>query len=111
MTHDEFVAAHTHGQVKVAMDPKEAARFLSSRLLLPFVVMPVLGVGVALALIGWIYTGLAIIALGIVVPQLIKRSAPRFLLQQALRDPAAYDDLTKSGLLHVTHAATGTRDS
>ena len=60
------------------IDPQAAARVLSARLLLPFVVMPVIGAGVALALIGWIYTGLAVIALGFIAPRLIKRSAPRF---------------------------------
>ncbi|MNC86045.1 hypothetical protein D3C83_16720 [compost metagenome] len=64
--------------------------------------MPVLGAGVALALIGWIYTGLAIIAAGIIAPQLIKRSAPHFILSQALQDTAVYDEVTRAGLLRVT---------
>jgi hypothetical protein len=102
MTHAEVVAAYQRGEVKVEIDPKAAARFLSGRLLLPFVALPVLGAGVALALVGWIYTGLSIIAVGFVVPRLIKRSAPRFILTQALQDPSFYDEVTKSGLLELT---------
>jgi hypothetical protein len=102
VTHAEFTAACARGEVRVDIEPKAAARHLSARLLLPFVAMPVLGIGVALALVGWIVTGLAIIAAGIVAPLLIKRSAPRFLLQQALHDPAAYDELTRAGILRVT---------
>jgi len=101
MTHAEFVAAYARGVVKVEVDPKGAARFLSAQLLLPFVMMPVVGIGVAAALTGWIYTGLAIIALGIVVPQLIKRAAPHFLFQQALQDAAVYEELTKMNVLRV----------
>ena len=71
-------------------------------MLLPFLVMPVLGIGVALALIGWVYTGLAIIAVGVVAPRLIKRTAPHFLLQQALQDEAVYSEVTQTGLLRVT---------
>ena len=102
MTHAEFVADYARGEVRVEIDPKGAARHLSARLLLPFVTMPVLGIGVALALVGWIFSGFGIIALGIIAPQVIKRSAPHFLLTQALEDAAVYEDVTRSGVLHVT---------
>ena len=101
MTHAEFVAGYKRGAIRVDFDRAAAARFLSARLLLPFVMMPVLGIGVALALIGWFYTGLAVIAVGVVVPRLIKRGASRFLLQQAIVDPAAYDALTRANVMRV----------
>jgi len=102
VTHAEFVAAYARGEVKVEIDPRAAARFLSARLLLPFVVMPVLGAGVALALVGWIWTGLAVIAAGIVVPRLIKRSAPHFVFQRALEDAGLYEELTRTNALRIT---------
>ena len=102
MTHSEFVAAYARGEVRVEIDPKGAARHLSARLLLPFVMMPVVGLGIALALVGWFFLGLAVIALGIIVPQLIKRSASHFLLTQALEDEAVYEETTRSELLRVT---------
>lgn len=102
MTHDAFRDAYTTGKIRVDIDPKTAAAYLSQRLLLPFVTMPVLGLGVALALVGWIFTGLAIIALGIIVPRLIKRSAPRFVLVQALQDADIYSEVTRSNILRVT---------
>ena len=105
MTHSEFVAAYGRGEIKVEIDPQAAARLLSARLLLPFVMMPVVGAGVALALIGWIYTGLAVIAAGFVVPRLIKRSAPGFLLQDALRDARHYEELTQGRVLKIVTAA------
>jgi hypothetical protein len=101
MTHAEFIAAYARGEIRVEIDPKEAARHLSARLLLPFVMMPVVGLGIALALIGWFFLGLAVIALGIIVPQLIKRSAPHFLLTQVLEDGAVYEEVTRSGLIRV----------
>ena len=101
MTHAEFVAAYQRGEVRVEFEPKGAARFLSARLLLPLVMMPVLGIGVAVALVGWFFTGLAIIAFGIVAPLLIKRSAPHFLFQQALHDPALYEELTRADVLRA----------
>ena len=102
MTHQEFVAAYARGEIRIEIDPKGAARYLSARLLLPFVMMPVVGIGIAAALIGWFFLGFAVIALGIIVPQMIKRSAPHFLLTQALEDAAVYEVVTQSGLLRVT---------
>ena len=61
--------------------------------------MPVVGAGVALALIGWIYTGLAVIAVAIIVPRLIKRSAPHFVLTQALQDARVYDEAVRAAHL------------
>jgi len=106
VSHEEFVAAYGRGEAKVEIDPKQAARTLSARLVLPFLVMPVLGIGVALALIGWVYTGLAVIAVGVVAPRLIKRTAPHFLLQQTLQDEAVYSEVTQTGLLRVTSVAS-----
>lgn len=101
LTHAEFVAAYAQGQVIVNFDPKSAAKFLSARLLLPLFMMPVLGSGVALALVGWVWSGLAVIALGIIVPRLIKRGAAHFLLQQSLHDAGLYQELLRNGVMET----------
>ena len=56
---------------------------------------------IALALTGRVWVGLCVIALGIVVPRLIKRSAPQFLLAQALHDEKLYLELAQSGIIAV----------
>ena len=101
MTHAEFVAAYRAGTVRVDIDRTQAARYMSGRLLLPLVKLPVLGLGVALALIGWIWTGLALIGAATLAPMLIRRSAPHFILTQALEDAKFYDDVAASGLLQI----------
>ena len=111
MTHAEFVAAYARGEIRVEMDRQAAVRILSARLLLPFVMMPVVGAGIALALIGWIYIGLAVIALGFVVPRLIKHAAPGFLLQNALGDPQLYEELVRSKILRVASLNGVIRDT
>jgi len=110
MTHTEFTAAYRRGDIRVEIDPQAAGRLLSARLLLPIVTMPVIGIGVALALIGWIISGLALIALGAIGPRLIKRSAPRFLLQHALEDPRLYEELARTHVLRVISASPHSGD-
>ncbi len=105
LSHAEFLSAYRDGTIIVNFDPKAAARFLSGRLLLPLFMMPVLGCGVALALVGWIWTGLTVIALGIIVPRLIKRGAPHFLLQQALNDASLYQELLQNSIMHTVKRA------
>jgi hypothetical protein len=102
MTHSEFQQAYAAGRAKVDLDQAAAARYLSARLLLPLVMLPVLGAGVALALLGWIWMGLAVIAAGIIVPRLIKRSAPHFILTEAIKDRRIYEELTRAGILRVS---------
>ncbi len=101
MIHAEFVSAHRAGTLHVSIDPQRASRYVSARLMLPFMMLPMLGAGVALALIGWVWTGLAVIALGIFLPRLIKRSAPHFLLTHALRDENLYRELIAAGVLDI----------
>ena len=101
MTHAEFVNAYRSGSIRVNIDRTAAARYVSARLLLPFVMLPVLGIGVALAMTGWVWAGLATIAAGTLAPMLIKRSAPHFVITQALHDGRFYDDVAASGLLQI----------
>lgn len=101
MTHAEFVAAYRAGTIRVDIDRIEAARYVSARLLLPLVKLPVLGVGVALALTGWLWTGLAIIGVGTLAPVLIRRSAPHFVITHALQDAKFYEDVAASGLMQI----------
>lgn len=105
LTHEAFCQAFRAGSITIEIEPKPAARFVSARLMLPFFALPVLGAGVGLALIGWLATGLAVIALGIIVPRLIKRGAPRFILTQSLQDAGFYEDAVTAGILKIEAAS------
>lgn len=102
MTHAEFVTAFRSGSIRVNVDPKDAGRFVSARMLLPFVMLPVLGTGVALALTGWLWTGFAVIGIGTVAPIMIKRAAPNFIVTHALQDVEFYEEVTGRGLLQIS---------
>jgi hypothetical protein len=101
VTHAEFLAAYQSGAIRVNVDKAAAGRFVSARLLLPLVRLPILGLGIALALAYSVWIGLAIIGLATIAPMIIKRSAPHFVLTQALQDPTFYDEVAASGLLEI----------
>jgi hypothetical protein len=101
MTHAEFVAAWQEGRIAVAIDAAAAAAFLSARLLLPFVGIAIIGAAIALVLLGWIWSGLVLGALGIVVPRLIKRGARRFLLSQIATDAELYGAGIAAGVITI----------
>ena len=101
MTHNEFVEAYRAGSIRVHIDHATAARYMSDRLLLPLVILPVLGIGVGLALVGWIWTGLALIGAATIAPMLIKRTAPHFIITQALQDQQFYEEVTSTGLVKI----------
>ena len=101
MSHAEFVAAWQEGRIAVAIDAAAAAAFLSARLLLPFVGIAIVGGGIALVLWGWIWSGLALGAVGIVVPRVIKRGARQFLLNQIATDADLYSAGVAAGVITI----------
>ena len=59
---------------------------------------------------GWLMLPIvvsSVIAVGILVPRVIKKSAPHFLLTQALEDEAVYTELTRSAVMQVDESAPG----
>jgi hypothetical protein len=101
VTHEEFVAAYARGAIKVRVDRERAASLLSGRMLLPFFLLPVLGLGVGLALAGYIALGIIVFLAGLVFRYAVRASSQGFVLSRALRDAAFYDQVKSAGVLVV----------
>ena len=101
MSHAEFVAAYRGGQLRVTVDAKGAAQLVSARLMLPFVLLPVMGAGVALALLGRYFIGAAVFLAALALRFVVRRSAAGFVLQRALADERFYSEAVASGLIKV----------
>lgn len=99
MTHAQFVVAYEEGRLKVHVDPEGAARHVSARLLLPFVLLALLGVAVALALTGRYIVGGLLFVAALALRYAVRRTAPGFILQRALADERFYAEAVASGLL------------
>lgn len=104
MTHQEFVAAYQQGRLRVRIDREAAARFVSGRAMLPLVLLPILGLGVALAVVGYVWAGISVFLLALLIRFLVKRSAEGFLLWRALRDAEFYQQVLAAGVLSLEQA-------
>jgi hypothetical protein len=104
VAHEEFRAGLPAGRFRVVVDPKLARRYVSQRLLLLVIVMPVIGLGIALALLGAIWPGAAVVAAGIALNRVVMWQAPRILLHLALRDAKVYAFATGNGVMEVRRA-------
>lgn len=104
MTHQEFVAAYQQGRLRVRVDREAAARFVSGRAMLPLVLLPVLGLGVALALVGYAIAGITVFLAALVVRTLVRRSSDGFLLSRALQDSEFYRQVVAAQVLRIEEA-------
>ena len=106
MTHAEFVAAYREGRLRVKVDREAAARFVSGRAMLPLVLLPVLGLGVALAIVGYVIAGVSVFIAALVLRFLVKRSSDGFLLWRALRDAEFYRQVLAARVLTIEDTGT-----
>lgn len=111
MTHEEFVAAYQAGRLRVKIDREAAARYVAGRAMLPLVLLPVLGLGVALALVGYIVTGTLVFLAALLVRFLVRRSSDGFLLWRALQDPEFYQQVVAAQVLAFEERSTPSRSS
>ena len=101
VSHEEFRAGLPAGRFRVVVDPKLARRYVSQRLMLIVVLMPLIGIGIALALIGRTWLGAFLVFLGVALNRVLMWQAPKILLQMATRDGRVYDYVTQNGLMEV----------
>jgi hypothetical protein len=101
IAHEEFRRGLPAGRLRVIVDPKLARRYVAQRLLLLVVVMPVIGVGVALVLMRHTWPGALLVVAGVLLNRVVMWQAPKILLQMALRDAAVYETATQQGLMEV----------
>ena len=101
MTHPEFVAAYHAGRIRVRIDRAAASRFVAGRAMLPLVLLPLLGLGVALALVGYVVSGTLVFLAALLLRFLVRRSSDGFLLWRALRDGEFYRQVVAADVLKM----------
>ena len=100
-THADFVAGYRSGDLVLQVDRKAAARFVSGRMLLPFILLPVFGLAVGLALAGWFFAGVAVFLAGFLFRWFVRSSSHGFVLTQSLYSAAFYRDALAAGVIRL----------
>lgn len=98
---EDFRSGLPAGRFRVIVNPKLARRYVAQRLLLLVVIMPLIGIGLALALLGATWGGALLVFAGVALNRVIMWQAPKILLQLASRDPTVYDHVTQHGVMEV----------
>jgi hypothetical protein len=107
MTHAEFVAAYQSGKLSVQVDPKAAARLVSGQMMLPLVLLPLFGIAVGLALVGYFFAGAVLFVAAFAFRFFVRRSAPGFILKRSLEDPRFYEHALAAGILTEKQVVSG----
>jgi hypothetical protein len=63
--------------------------------------LPVLGIGVALGISGYLWAGLALVLIGVLIPRIIRKRAPELLLHLATRDKNVYREAIEYEIMEV----------
>ncbi|MEW5865122.1 MAG: hypothetical protein AB1773_16255 [Pseudomonadota bacterium] len=101
LSHSEFVAGYRSGRLRVSVDRRGAADFVSRRMLLPFVLLPVLGIAVALALALSVLAGAVLFLAALLARHFVRATSQGFVLSRALESEPFYRDAVAAGVLRV----------
>jgi hypothetical protein len=101
--HDEFSAGLPAGRFNVIVNPVLAQKYVRHRLFVVGISLPLLGIGAALAISGYFWAGLPLVAAGFLLPRVIKAQAPKILLYLAQHDAKTYLEAMNFGILEVRH--------
>jgi hypothetical protein len=104
VAYEDFRSGLPAGRFRVVIDPKLARRFVSQRLMLIVLVLPIIGVGIALALTGRTWPGALLIGAGVLLNRVVMWQAGRILLHLALNDEKTYLQATQGGVMEVRRA-------
>ena len=87
----------------IIVNPHLAQKYVRHRLFVVGISLPLLGIGAALAISGYFWAGLPLVAMGFLLPRVIKAQAPKILLYLAQHDAKTYFEAMKFGILEVRY--------
>ena len=101
VSHAEFCRGLPAGEFHLIVDPVKARKYIRQRLFLLPLMLPVVGIGAALAISGHPWIGLALILGGGLVHRIVAHQAPKILLHLAIKDPRTYVEAIEYEILEV----------
>jgi hypothetical protein len=101
VSHAEFRSGVPAGRYHLIVNPERAQKYVKHRLFVAGISLPLLGIGAALAISGYLWAGLPMVLIGFVLPRIIKAHAPKILLHLAMNDEKTYFEAMDYEILEV----------
>jgi hypothetical protein len=102
--HQEFKTGLPHGRFRVIVNPERAQKYVKHRLFVVGISLPLLGIGVVLSMYGYLWVGLPMVVIGVLMHRVIKAHAPKILLHLALSDVKTYEEAMEYEILEVRYS-------
>jgi hypothetical protein len=102
--HQEFKTGLPRGRFRVIVNPECAQKYIKHKLFVIGIALPLMGLGAALALSGYPWAGLPMVLIGIILPRVIKKQAPKILLYLTQHDAKTYQEAIEYEILEVRMA-------
>jgi len=102
--YQEFHTGLPLGRFRVIVNPERAQKYVKHRLFVVGISLPILGVGLALVFSGYLWAGLPMIVIGVLMHRVIKAHAPKILLHLAQHDAKTYEEALEYEILEVRYA-------
>ncbi|MDZ4143889.1 MAG: hypothetical protein U1D29_05045 [Burkholderiales bacterium] len=101
---DEFRTGLPRGRFRVIVNPERARKYVRHRLLVFPVSSLLLGAGTALAMFGWLWFGIPLMAAGFLLHRVVKAQAPQILLHLASHHGSSYREAIDHEIMEVRRA-------
>lgn len=101
VSHAEFCSGLPRGRFRLIVNPERAKKYVRHRLFIVAIALPLLGIGAALALSGYPWLGLALVAAGVLLHRTVTAQAARILLYLATQDARTYHEAIEYEILEV----------
>ncbi len=99
-----FRAGLPAGRIRVIVNPEKAQKYIKHRLFIVGIALPLLGIGAALAISGYVWAGLPMVVFGALLPRVVKAHAPKILLHLAQQDAKTYQEAIDFEIMKVRNA-------
>ena len=101
VSHQEFCAGLPAGRFHLIVNPVKAQKYIKHRLFIVGIALPIIGLGTALSWSGYTWAGLPLIAIGFLLPRVVKAHAPKILLFLAQRELRTYRDALEFEIMEI----------
>ncbi|WP_418317030.1 hypothetical protein [Piscinibacter sakaiensis] len=98
---EEFRNGLPFGRFRVIVNPVLARRFVAQRTHATPLAIAIIGIGIATALAGHVWTGALLVAVGVLLRRAVRWQADKILLHLTSRHESTYLSATTQGVMEV----------